>query len=438
MALAIAATNTYSKSDTGINSHPINLPAGIASGDLLLVFAVFNAAPTVTDPSGWSVLASNNSSGDVARIYAKIADGSEGATVTVTLSGNQRAHAASYRITGNRNGVTSSEIAVSTAVDADTATPDPPNLTPSWGSAENLWIAVDLCSSSAFTFSGYPTNYSLGQLNAQSGNNNNATAVSVAARLLTATSEDPGSFTTVTSRPRSTYTLAVRPLPATDVNADLNVTENDDTLSASGGVEIQALLAATEANDVPSASGALQVTASAFITEQDDVGASTGTLSISGSVVVTEGDDVPSASGTVDVVGSLAVVEDDDTLSAQGLLGIEATLAITEDDDTLSAEAQMPILYPRRGGDEEWAKYERHQIEWEQQLRQIIDRSWQIANGEIDPVTLLPIPPPDFSAVIDELMRQAVEIDQARAEAFIAEQERLQEEEAISLLLLAA
>lgn len=438
MALAIAATNTYSKSDAGISSHPINLPAGIASGDLLLVFAVFNGGPTVTDPSGWSLLASNGASGDAARIYAKIADGSEGATVTVTLSGNQRAHAASYRITGNRNGVTSSEIAVSTAVDANTATPDPPSLTPSWGSDENLWIAVDLCASSAFTFSSYPTNYSLGQLNAQSGNNNNANAVSVAARLLTATSEDPGSFTTVTARDRSTYTLAVRPLPATAVNADLAVTEADDSVSASSGLEIQASLSSTEAGDVPTAAGALQVAAASFITEGDDTSAATATLALSGSLAVTEGADVPSASGTVDIVGAAAIAEADDTLDGLGALAIEASLTVTEEDDTLSASALMPILYPRRGGDEEWARYERRQIEWEQQLRRIIDRSWQIANGEIDPVTLLPIPPPDYSTVVDELMRQALALDQERTAAFIAEQERMQEEEAIAVLLLVA
>lgn len=212
--LVIAATNTYAQLTT-TNSHPINLPTGITSGNLLLVFAVFNGSPTVTDPSGWTVLAGQAipTGGDILRIYAKIADGSEGATVTVTLSGNQRAHAASYRITGNRNGLTSSEIAVSAPVDANTASPDPPNLTPSWGSAENLWIAADLCASSAFTFSSYPTNYGLGQLNVQSGNNNNANAVTLAARLLTATSEDPGVFTTVTARDRSVYTLAVRPAP---------------------------------------------------------------------------------------------------------------------------------------------------------------------------------------------------------------------------------
>lgn len=211
MTVAIAATNTYSDNTGSVSSHPINLPASISAGQLLVVFAAFHGTPTVTDPAGWTVLVSKVNA-DTYRVYAKIASGSEGATVTVDLSGNARASAVSYRITGAQtvDPPTSSEISVSTAVDASTATPDPPNLTPSWGSAENLWVAVTFSSDGNFTFSSYPTNYTDGQQNVQTGGGT-GNAVSVASRLLTATSEDPGTFTTVTSRSRSTYTLAVRP-----------------------------------------------------------------------------------------------------------------------------------------------------------------------------------------------------------------------------------
>lgn len=209
-SVTIADTNTFAD-DTGTSaSYPVNLPPNIASGDLLLVFFARNANATITDPSGWAVLVSKLN-GDTFRLYAKIADGSEGSTVTVGATNNGRVSAASYRITGARNGVTSSEIAVSSAVDGASATPDPPSLTPSWGSAENLWIAVTFAASSNFTFSSYPTNYTLGQINAQTGSNGNSNAVTLASRLLTATSEDPGVFTTVSSQTRSTYTLAIRP-----------------------------------------------------------------------------------------------------------------------------------------------------------------------------------------------------------------------------------
>ncbi len=206
----IATTNTYSDA-VGGTSHAVNLPTGISVGDLLLIFMSINNGSTITDPSGWVVLESHLNNDDH-RIYARIADGSEGSTVTVTLNTTKMASAVSYRITGGRNGTSSSEIAVSSAVDASTTTPDPPNLAPSWGSDDNLWIALTLASDGNWTLSSYPTNYTLGQQNVQtdSGAGN---SVTVAARNLTASSEDPGVFTCITSRTRSSYTLAIRPAP---------------------------------------------------------------------------------------------------------------------------------------------------------------------------------------------------------------------------------
>jgi len=224
------------------------------------------------------------------------------------------------------------------------------------------------------------------------------------------------------------------------VNADFNVVEADDTLTATVTLDLFGNLSATEADDVPSAAGALSIAASAFITEADDTLAADTTLDIVASVALTEGNDVPSASGTVDIVAAFSAVEDDDSISASANLIVSAFLTITEEDDTLSASALMPIVYPRRGGidEQEQEEFERRKRRWKDDLGRIVDRSWRIANGEIDPVTFQPIPPPDFSAVIDELKRQALALDQERAAAFVAQQEQMQEEEAIAVLLLAA
>lgn len=222
------------------------------------------------------------------------------------------------------------------------------------------------------------------------------------------------------------------------IQGDLAFAEAHDGLSASGSLPVSGSAWPGEAHDAATAAGALVVTAQIFVGESDDAISTNALLSLAGTVSLTENDDVPSTDGAVAVVGSAASVEESDSSSMQGAIGLAALLAATEEDDTFSASALMPIWYLRRGGDDEWARRERSQIEWEQQLRRIIDRSWQIANGEIDPITLLPIPPPDYTTVINEMLRQAVALDQARAEAFIAEQEKLQEEEAISILLLAA
>lgn len=211
-SLAIANTNTYSLNSAS-TSHDINLPSGISAGNLVLIFACKNnTAETISDPSGFTLLLDKDNN-DNFLIWGKIATGSEGATVNTTLSSGQRMAAVSYLITGNRNGLSSSEIAISSAVDASTATPDPPNHTPSWGSAENLWIALSFASDGGYTYtqgSGNPTNYTLGELNSTVSTGNGC-GVLTASRLLTASSEDPGAFTTVTARNRSTYTLAIRP-----------------------------------------------------------------------------------------------------------------------------------------------------------------------------------------------------------------------------------
>ena len=226
--------------------------------------------------------------------------------------------------------------------------------------------------------------------------------------------------------------------PVGPIEAVLSIIEANDGLIASCSLSLSGATGLVEGDDAATSAGVLASTASSFIAEDDDAAATTAVLAIVGMAAVTEGNDVASASGAAAIVGSIAVIEENDAFSVEGAIGIDAAFTATEEDDALSISALMPIWYPRRGGDDEWARYERRQIEWEQQLRQIIDRSWQIANGEIDPVTFEPIPPPDYDAVVDELVRQALAVDQDRVQVFIAEQERQREEEAIAVLLVAA
>ncbi|MBK1870086.1 hypothetical protein [Taklimakanibacter albus] len=226
--------------------------------------------------------------------------------------------------------------------------------------------------------------------------------------------------------------------PIGPIQGDLTIVEANDGLTASSSLPVFGSTGSIEADDVAASSGALVITAQVFVGEADDAGVANAMLSLAGIGTIAEDDDVPSTDGTVAVVGSAASVEESDTPLMQGAVGVMGDLAAIEEDDFLSVSALMPILYPRRGGDDVRARYEQHQIEWQEQLRRIIDRSWQIANGEIDPVTFLPIPPPDYSSVVEELRRQALALDQTRIRAFVEEHERLQEEQAISILLLAA
>lgn len=200
----VAATNTSVRETTG-TSHTVNLPAGITSGDLLIVFFGAGNGVTVTWPGGWTEFTSGTVAGSVQQNAAyRRADGTEGASITVTTSAARRSVHASYRITGH-HATSNPEGASATGTSAN---PDPPNLAPSWGTAEDvLWIVSETHSTSD-AITAYPTNY---------GNTLEiATSVSAlrlgsARRELNASSENPGTYTIANSRDWVAGTAAVRP-----------------------------------------------------------------------------------------------------------------------------------------------------------------------------------------------------------------------------------
>ena len=67
---------------------------------------------------------------------------------------------------------------------------------------------------------------------------------------------------------------------------------------------------------------------------------------IAGSVSLTEEDDSLSASGVLPIKGAVAVAEDDDTLAAAGIFVAPrfGAVNVTEDDDVLAASGALPIF----------------------------------------------------------------------------------------------
>jgi hypothetical protein len=219
-------------------------------------------------------------------------------------------------------------------------------------------------------------------------------------------------------------------------------TEAGDSLVSTGTLALKGTASIAEAGDTLSATGALALKGVAAVTEVTDTLASTGTLAIKGTLSSTEADDtlVSTGVGSVAITGTLAATEAGDTLSAAGTLAVRGTVGITEAGDTLAATGStvVTIVSPRRGGWDERQEFERRRREWQESLRPIIDRSFRIANGEIDPVTFEEIPPPDYSNIKAVVAASEMALDQQRNEQFKAEQNHLQEDEAIAILLLAA
>lgn len=212
--LAIVSSNVSSRI-ANVNTATVNLPASIVAGNLLVMFFHSNGATTPNIPSGWTQIGSSITNNDTLTVLAKIASGSEGATLAMTLAAGAVGRSAhiTYQISGNRNGVTTSELKLTTVSGGvGNANPNPPSNAPGWGSVQILWFAVAGMTDGSRTISSYPSGYALGQ-NTINGNTGYAsTRVAAAGKLATATSDDPGTYTLDATDAWTAATLAIRPV----------------------------------------------------------------------------------------------------------------------------------------------------------------------------------------------------------------------------------
>ncbi len=214
----VGATNGGGQS-IETTSHTVNLPAGIQSGHLLIAIITVEGdntltVPTLTWPSGWTQLfaASINPTGcgggsnQCSRFEARyrIADGSEVSTITVTSDNAERSTHRTLRITGHHATASPEASSVASGVSGQA---DPPSLSPSWGSAETLWLAVAGSSNHNDGFTICPTNYTNCEISSDAG-----TSTAVGHRTLAAASDDPGPFTrNFDSQSWGAATIAIRP-----------------------------------------------------------------------------------------------------------------------------------------------------------------------------------------------------------------------------------
>jgi lysophospholipase L1-like esterase len=201
----IAGVNYSAKTVTTGTAHTINLPTGIQSGDLIIIFWVdATTTGSVSTPSGFTQLYSSTVGSRIRRAWYKIATGSETDTVIVTGAEERSAHT-SYRIlAGTFQGI---PVAGSVVAGIDNS-PNPPNLAPSWGSYKTLWIAA---SHSEGDIGGAVPNgygdYALGYTNSTGSAH---VRMMTAHRLLEAASENPVEFSLNQNRNWAANVVAVQ------------------------------------------------------------------------------------------------------------------------------------------------------------------------------------------------------------------------------------
>ena len=208
----VAASNTGE--DFGSVDHDVDLPSGISSGDLLMLFiACRNSTLSITTPSGWTIIGATFTSGGESSghsrsgVYYRVANGSETSPIVVTTSGVTPCAYVTKRITG-QHAATAPE--GGTPSSGSSATPDPPNLAPSWGAEDTLWMTMYGLMDSVTT-SIYP--YADGNVTTATTAGSNVT-IGYCEQNENAASDNPGTFTASGSDLWGAQTIAVRPASA--------------------------------------------------------------------------------------------------------------------------------------------------------------------------------------------------------------------------------
>lgn len=189
----VATVNGGGANGTG-TSHACNLPASIASGDLLLAF--FESKGSHTWSAGWTrftITDSGNASNAISAGWRiATADANDDLTVTTSV-GAGSAHTI-YRITGHDSGQAPEATQPS---EVQTANPNPPTLTPTGGAKDYLWFVVSFHISEVgvTTYPTTPDTFANGRHDANT--DAGAARFNVASARLesNATSLDPGTFT---------------------------------------------------------------------------------------------------------------------------------------------------------------------------------------------------------------------------------------------------
>jgi hypothetical protein len=211
-----ARTTTGFGGTSGADPWTVNLPASIASGDLLIFYGRTHGAANFNGvASGWTSLVQNDASDasdDWSSIWYRWADGSEGATLSVDMTSTTRGAAIVWRITNAENPLVQapqlSSVAVGTGANAD-----PPGITPTGGSKDYLFLAVAGMDGETQSYTVQAGYGNLATANSgTSGTPGGNVRLAGSSRQLTAATEDPAAFTS--SAPTSAWsawTIAIHP-----------------------------------------------------------------------------------------------------------------------------------------------------------------------------------------------------------------------------------
>lgn len=219
MAFPVIQATNKSSTNTAGTSHAVSLPASIVAGELLLIILdKGSTSASFNTLTGWTEIVDEAAANGIT-VWARQADGAEGATVTFTSDANTRSAEISFRISGAQLLATQAPELSTVATGTSTA-PNATTCTPTGGAKDYLWI----------TFAGMageeadddtwantpPSNYLPSpplQKSCGTAGTNLGGLICAASRTLNAASEDAGAFDVDSSAAWRAYTIAVHPAP---------------------------------------------------------------------------------------------------------------------------------------------------------------------------------------------------------------------------------
>jgi hypothetical protein len=219
MAFPQAVTRSAGNQQTTNSlTHTPTLPASIVNGNLLIAWGAIDASPVVTinagSGAGWTLAYRAQNSATVTGVLAwKVANGTDTLIIDTDTTEQSSWRTAQYSGAGTPTYPTSANWAVGSSTNSD-----PPNHdTSPAAAADNLWLALSARDAQVAN-TGYPANYTQGQLNITATNAAGATT-GWAERELNAQAENPGAFTSG-SEQWVCCTVAIPPATAKTVDTD--------------------------------------------------------------------------------------------------------------------------------------------------------------------------------------------------------------------------
>lgn len=199
---------TQSAFNSNTTSHAVQMPATVNAGDLLVVGVMIAAETYPIAASGFTSIGSSGRATSIkVQYFYKIAAGTEGGT-TVDFSTSPSA----IRMVAQVHRIQSGTFHASTAPqgqfdNGNSNTPNPPNLSPSWGSASTLWL-IGTGVTGASSVSSFPT---ANNNNSQAGTGGALRVIASCTDATVAASLDPGTFGIASSLDWVAATIGIRP-----------------------------------------------------------------------------------------------------------------------------------------------------------------------------------------------------------------------------------